>query len=343
MEFIADRTYGDVQKVIEYEKRGWKNLSEEEQQEWLAGMKGAINDYDLNRMANNLIDIQKELLKRSTNAIDWQIDRETDSYVYVDNYDYVYILTDLSKVSGRVVYYTDANTVDKQEKLTSNQTKIYATAYAFVFVQIYYDTDYKDTYVGGSNKTFSFEIEDARTDWKWDWQNSSSDWLPINALPPIINNVNSLKHLAYPTFGLDKLETDLKGFDFQRANQIEEYSKLMYDFATSEKWEITPEWKTGYIIDDLGEEIEDTSENSILTADYIDLVPAPLKIKAPVGTQIKVYKYIKHSYGVIYQGVDEFIATDDFITINTSAYNAVKILVLGVESIEIEKEIEIAT
>lgn len=341
MEFITDRTYGDVQKVIEYERRGWKNLSEEEQQEWLAGMKGAINDYDLNRMASNLINIQKELIKRNTSAIDWQIDRESDSYVYVDNFDFVYIVTDLSKVRIRVIYYTDPNTIARQEYLTTNTSVISKIGYAFVFVQVYYDTDYKDTFVGGSNTIFSLLIENARTDWKWDWQNSDSDWLPINALPPIINNVNTLKRLAYPTVGLDNLQTDLKGFDFQRANQIEQYSELMHDFATSEKWQITPEWKTGYTIDDSGNEIENTAENYILTADYIDLVPAGLKIKAPAGIQIKIYTYIKHTYGILYRGVEEFIASNDFYTINTSEYNAVKILADKTQNIDLVNQIEV--
>lgn len=335
MEFITDRTYGDVQKAIEYEKRGWKNLNEEEQQEWNAGMKGAINDFDLNRMANNLINIQKELIKRNTSAIDWQIHHETDSYVYVDNFDYIYIVTDLSKVRIRVVYYTDANTVASQEYLTSNATMISKIGYAFVFVQVYYDTDYKDTYVGGLNKKFNFAISDARTDWKWDWQNPDSDWLPINALPPIINNVNSLKHLAYPTVGLDEISTDLNGFDFQRANEIEKYSELMHNFATSEMWAIDVEWKSGYTINDSGKEIKDSNNHSILTADYIKTIPAPFKIKARIGTHIKIYKYnTKSTYSVIYEGVKKLIATGDFQSINPNC-DLIKIYADTKASIEI--------
>lgn len=345
MEFITDRTYADVQKVIEYEKRGWKNLDEEEKKEWLAGMKGAINDFDLNRMASNIIEIQKELIKRNTSKIDWQISYDVGSYVYIDNFDYIYIITDVSKVSIEVIYFTDANTVDHREYLENNIAVLSKGNYAFVFVRLYYNgSDFKDTYVGGSDESFYTELEDARTDWKWEWQNSDSDWLPINALPPIINNVNILKDLAYTTFGLDPIVTDLKGFNFQRANQIEEYSEMMHNFAISDTWEVKPEWKTGYIIDESGSystEIEDTSENHILTADYIHSIPSDFKIKVPKGIQIKVYKYIRSTYGYLYSSTEEIEASGVFQTISSAKYNSIKILITGNNDIDMENNVSI--
>lgn len=65
MEIITDRTYEDVQRVIEFEKRGWANLSDEEKAEWLAGMKGALNHTDLNRMIDNSLDIYAKYLEVS--------------------------------------------------------------------------------------------------------------------------------------------------------------------------------------------------------------------------------------------------------------------------------------
>lgn len=326
MEFITDRTYADVQKVIEYQKRGWKNLYREEQNEWYAGMKGALNDYDLNRMAKNLIEIRDGLIKRNSTPIDWQINSESDSYVYIDNYDYIYIVTDVSKVRVRVVYYTDTNVVDHQEYLASNAAVIYKAQYAFIFVQVFYDTDYKDTYVGGADERFTL-TENARTDWKWSYQNPNKDWLPINALHPIINNVNSLKRVAYSTVKMAEIASDLSNFDFQRANQIEEYSKLMYDFAVSKSWRIRPEWKKGYIIDEEGNEIADTTGNHELTTDYIPSIIANFRITAEPGTKISVYKYIVHTYGVIYDGVEEFTITSNTPhEINTKQSHSIKIL-----------------
>lgn len=57
MEFITDRTYADVQRALYFKNiedtTGWDSLTEDEQEEWLAGLKGALNYTDLNRIEIN--------------------------------------------------------------------------------------------------------------------------------------------------------------------------------------------------------------------------------------------------------------------------------------------------
>ena len=50
LHLITDRTEEDVNRVKSMLAKGWANLSEAEQTEWNAGMKGAYNYTDLNRV-----------------------------------------------------------------------------------------------------------------------------------------------------------------------------------------------------------------------------------------------------------------------------------------------------
>ena len=50
---ITDRSILDIQKLQEYDEIGYKNLTTEQKDEWLSGMKGALNSSDLNRIESN--------------------------------------------------------------------------------------------------------------------------------------------------------------------------------------------------------------------------------------------------------------------------------------------------
>lgn len=50
MEFVTDRTKEDVNQAIALKKKGWKNLSQKEKEEWNRGLKGCLNSSDLERM-----------------------------------------------------------------------------------------------------------------------------------------------------------------------------------------------------------------------------------------------------------------------------------------------------
>lgn len=50
LNLVTNRTSADVQKVARYIAKGWAGMREDERAEWLAGMKGAYNYIDLNRV-----------------------------------------------------------------------------------------------------------------------------------------------------------------------------------------------------------------------------------------------------------------------------------------------------
>lgn len=51
---VTDRTQDDVERVLKLLEKGWQNFSDEEKTEWSAGMKGALNATDLERIQNNI-------------------------------------------------------------------------------------------------------------------------------------------------------------------------------------------------------------------------------------------------------------------------------------------------
>lgn len=54
IEAVTDRSQSDVYRVLELLKKGWKDFSDSEKQEWSAGMKGSLNASDLERIHNNI-------------------------------------------------------------------------------------------------------------------------------------------------------------------------------------------------------------------------------------------------------------------------------------------------
>lgn len=62
MDFITDRTAVDVARAQQYRSRGWNNLTAAEKAEWLAGLKGAYNYTDLNRVESAVAAIRDRLV-----------------------------------------------------------------------------------------------------------------------------------------------------------------------------------------------------------------------------------------------------------------------------------------
>ena len=88
MEWVYDRTQADVERVKALnDKYAAGTISEEEKREWAAGMKGALNAADLNRIESNIREIA-EALAVSVTVKMWgadQIPRASDFKRIRDN------------------------------------------------------------------------------------------------------------------------------------------------------------------------------------------------------------------------------------------------------------------
>lgn len=51
---ITDRTESDITKYHALYSKGWQNMTDGEKEEWLKGMKGALNLKDVQRVLNNI-------------------------------------------------------------------------------------------------------------------------------------------------------------------------------------------------------------------------------------------------------------------------------------------------
>lgn len=61
-EMVTDRTSADVSRVEELAAKGWTGMTTAEQTEWAAGMKGAYNYTDLNRVTAAMDYINNQLV-----------------------------------------------------------------------------------------------------------------------------------------------------------------------------------------------------------------------------------------------------------------------------------------
>lgn len=68
---ITNRTQADVERVRELAAKGFAAMTSDEQAEWLAGMKGAYNASDLNRVGTALNYLAGRLASICGNSITW--------------------------------------------------------------------------------------------------------------------------------------------------------------------------------------------------------------------------------------------------------------------------------
>lgn len=88
MNLIADRTQADVDRVKELSMKKWADMTAEEQAEWLAGMKGAYNYTDLNRVESAVSLLGEILGVAVTVKTNWavtDIPKSADMKRYLDN------------------------------------------------------------------------------------------------------------------------------------------------------------------------------------------------------------------------------------------------------------------
>ena len=88
MNLITNRTQADVDRLTELASKGFANMTATEKAEWLAGMKGAYNYTDLNRVETAVRYLAELLGVTVTVKTDWEvtdIPSQTDMARYLSN------------------------------------------------------------------------------------------------------------------------------------------------------------------------------------------------------------------------------------------------------------------
>lgn len=121
-DFITDRTQYDVDRVNELSAKGWDNMTAEEQAEWSAGLKGAYNHTDFNRVEMAVAYLSEKFglgLTTKTNWTDWDIPKQSDIDRFMGNIAAVravasvYTATPRTPTSMSRLTYTIANDIEK--------------------------------------------------------------------------------------------------------------------------------------------------------------------------------------------------------------------------------------
>lgn len=124
---VTDRTQADVDRWRVLRSKGWENMTPEEQEEWMAGLKGSYNATDLNRVQgavdyvkNRLIDagyiVETELL---TTWMASDIPTDTQMVQYLSNVAVIQSTLVLPSYapplpdSMKNLTYTGANNIEK--------------------------------------------------------------------------------------------------------------------------------------------------------------------------------------------------------------------------------------
>ena len=137
LDFVTDRTQADVDRVNELSAKGWDNMTAEEQAEWSAGLKGAYNYTDFNRVETAVAHLSEKFdlsLTTQTNWTKWDIPKQSDidrfmgNIVAVRAVASVYTATPNTPTSMNRLTYTLANDI---EKILKDITTIEPTLFRF--------------------------------------------------------------------------------------------------------------------------------------------------------------------------------------------------------------------
>lgn len=143
MEFVFDRTEEDVRLAHGMKYKRYTNLTDPEKAQWNAGLKGAINAADLNRIENNMKAIASEII----------VPVSTRSWGRTDiprHSDYARLLSNLTKIRAGYGLMSDtppvpAHPLNTFQKWNDIEKILYGVHY--VFTHSTEDVYYCDTEV----------------------------------------------------------------------------------------------------------------------------------------------------------------------------------------------------
>ncbi len=124
---VTDRTEADVSRYSELRDKGWAEMTTAEKAEWVAGMKGAYNASDLNRVASAMAYLSQRFASAGysvpvSSPTDWangDIPRKDDLDTYLDDLrrirDALAVMDTTPSAPGSMDYLTwaKANDIEK--------------------------------------------------------------------------------------------------------------------------------------------------------------------------------------------------------------------------------------
>lgn len=232
MKFIYDRTEDDVFEAKRFEQMDWDDFSDEEKEQWFAGLKGSFNYTDYNRIVNNIKDlcILKDYTSRE--PLQWTLGYKTgvisninSSYVSIINPNEHNLVITLYPTLNATVPTKVINSNEKAiviQSVDQNCDSYYAFQRIGLSTNVTPDVANADIIVNATDSvtTPSFTLN----------KMEMADFFRYAYIKDIVDNINTyLKNFA----GTDSIIME-KANDFEFFNRIEYILYLAYDKIVSE-------------------------------------------------------------------------------------------------------------
>lgn len=289
MEFITDRTYADVLKLLDYEKMGWNNMDVNERLEWYRHSKGAFNLRDLERISDNIQELRKLLQNKFRKKIYMAYSAGTYRTTIREYYTYVYFETEKTNCKWECDIYNSDGTLHSSTLHTGSTivTKD-ATQYANVIILDDTKIDEFDVYATDF-------ILDEYVPIEVDYYDNKV--IPTRSLFENRFSQQNLLLSCIPEYGLNykvDLETVFTHLDFKYLNDIESKLELIYNFINTptNQYVVPVEWNYEDTVKVINE--DDVTDNHITTNDYIwfdNIGESTTYLYAPAGTVAHIEWY----------------------------------------------------
>lgn len=235
MKFIYDRTEDDVFEAKRFEQMDWDDFSDEEKEQWFAGLKGSFNYTDYNRIVNNIKDlcILKDYTSRE--PLQWTLGYKTgvisninSSYVSIINPNEHNLVITLYPTLNATVPTKVINSNEKAiviQSVDQNCDSYYAFQRIGLSTNVTPDVANADIIVNATDSvtTPSFTLN----------KMEMADFFRYAYIKDIVDNINTyLKNFA----GTDSIIME-KANDFEFFNRIEyilylAYAKIVSEYET---------------------------------------------------------------------------------------------------------------
>lgn len=232
MKFIYDRTEDDVYEAKRFEQMDWDDFSDEEKEQWFAGLKGSFNYTDYNRIVNNIKDLcvlkdytSREPLLWTLGYNNGVISNINSSYVSIINPNEHNLVITLYPTLNATVPTKVINSNEKAiviQSVDQNCDSYYAFQRIGLSTNVTPEVANADIIVNATDSvtTPSFTLN----------KMEMADFFRYAYIKDIVDNINTyLKNFA----GTDSIVME-KANDFEFFNRIEYILYLAYDKIVSE-------------------------------------------------------------------------------------------------------------
>lgn len=138
---ITDRAKSDVERVREYARRGWDDLTADERAAWLAELKGAYTHVDMNRVGTAMNELAAALVTLPKSAMAYLVSRGVAMDDYFAPPWAVIDRTSDRPWSADAYHWTQKNTWAREERPTPEELALYLSRVKQLAAALDYETD----------------------------------------------------------------------------------------------------------------------------------------------------------------------------------------------------------